>query len=173
MPVIEPQFLGLSSPWPSHYSDYKDFSSYAKRQFYPTWKYTHSLIQSPNLRPHYGSPSSSNIAPLKVNENNASYFNIFIECIVCFVEYLRLVYEFQSWTWIVIRGDQQYSQIRLGMEIHGTKLYSKNALPYDRVWNVSAVLLEGLTLWSPTTHIGVVPHRWTLNVAFYIFIQQI
>ena len=28
-----------------------------------------------------------------------------------------------------IRGDQQYSQIGLGMEIHGTKLYFKNVLP--------------------------------------------
>jgi len=30
-----------------------------------------------------------------------------------------------------------------------------------------------LTLWRLTTHIVVVPHRWPLNVAFYIFIQQI
>jgi len=32
-----------------------------------------------------------------------------------------------------IRGEQQYPPIRLGMEIRGTKLYSKNVLPYDRV----------------------------------------
>jgi hypothetical protein len=30
-----------------------------------------------------------------------------------------------------------------------------------------------LTLWCLTTHIGVVPHLQPLNVAFYIFIQQI
>ena len=30
-----------------------------------------------------------------------------------------------------------------------------------------------LTLWSLTTHIGVVPHRKPLNISFYIFIQQI
>jgi len=30
-----------------------------------------------------------------------------------------------------------------------------------------------LTLWRLTTTIVVVPHRWPLNFAFYIFIQQI
>ena len=34
-------------------------------------------------------------------------------------------------------------------------------------------LSRWLTLWRLTTHIGVVPHRSPLNVAFYIFIQQI
>jgi hypothetical protein len=54
---------------------------------------------------------------------------------------------FKVGVWIVItrtiRGHEQYSQIRLGMEIHGTKLHSKYVLPYDRVWYVSAVLLYG------------------------------
>jgi len=40
-------------------------------------------------------------------------------------------------------------------------------LPY------SSVLTHVKTLWSLTTLIVVVPHRQPLNVAFYIFIQQI
>ena len=33
--------------------------------------------------------------------------------------------------------------------------------------------LSWLTLWRLTTPIVAVPHHWPLNVAFYIFIQQI
>jgi len=35
------------------------------------------------------------------------------------------------------------------------------------------LLLGVLTFWRLTTTIVVVPHRWPLNVAFYIFIQHI